>query len=112
MYDCVYIQWNNLITQYNVLYTVYCILYLTHCTSYYRGISLELGGKSPLIVFEDAHIDSAVDWIITGFLWGSGQVCRIPYTLYRINYTVKQNNLACSVCGDLMLLCFTSNNYL
>ena len=40
-----------------------------------RGISLELGGKSPLIVFEDADIGAAVDWIITGFLWGSGQVC-------------------------------------
>lgn len=40
-----------------------------------RGISLELGGKSPLIVFEDADIPSAVDWILTGILWGSGQVC-------------------------------------
>jgi betaine-aldehyde dehydrogenase len=40
-----------------------------------RGISLELGGKSPMIVFEDAEINSAVDWIITGILWGSGQVC-------------------------------------
>ena len=40
-----------------------------------RAISLELGGKSPLIVFEDADIPSAVDWIITGILWGSGQVC-------------------------------------
>ena len=40
-----------------------------------RGISLELGGKSPLIVFEDADIPSAVNWIITGILWGSGQVC-------------------------------------
>lgn len=38
-----------------------------------RGISMELGGKSPLIVFDDADLDSAVDWIITGFLWGSGQ---------------------------------------
>lgn len=40
-----------------------------------RAISLELGGKSPLIVFEDADIPSAVDWIMTGILWGSGQVC-------------------------------------
>ena len=39
-----------------------------------RGISLELGGKSPLIVFGDADIGAAVDWIMTGFLWGSGQV--------------------------------------
>ncbi len=40
-----------------------------------RAISLELGGKSPLVVFEDADIAAAVDWIMTGFLWGSGQVC-------------------------------------
>jgi betaine-aldehyde dehydrogenase len=40
-----------------------------------RGISLELGGKSPLLVFEDADINATVDWIITGILWGSGQVC-------------------------------------
>lgn len=40
-----------------------------------RALSLELGGKSPLIVFNDAEIIAAVDWIITGFLWGSGQVC-------------------------------------
>jgi betaine-aldehyde dehydrogenase len=40
-----------------------------------RAISLELGGKSPLIVFEDAEVNSAVDWILTGILWGSGQVC-------------------------------------
>ena len=40
-----------------------------------RGLSLELGGKSPLIVFEDADVPSAVDWILTGILWGSGQVC-------------------------------------
>lgn len=40
-----------------------------------RAISLELGGKSPLIIFEDAEIDSAIDWVLTGILWGSGQVC-------------------------------------
>lgn len=40
-----------------------------------RAISLELGGKSPLVVFEDADIPAAVDWILTGILWGSGQVC-------------------------------------
>jgi betaine-aldehyde dehydrogenase len=34
-----------------------------------RALSLELGGKSPLIVFEDADIPSAVDWIMVGILW-------------------------------------------
>jgi betaine-aldehyde dehydrogenase len=40
-----------------------------------RAVSMELGGKSPLIVFEDADINGAVDWIITGILWNTGQVC-------------------------------------
>lgn len=34
-----------------------------------------IGGKSPLLIFEDADIEATVDWVITGFLWGSGQVC-------------------------------------
>ena len=40
-----------------------------------RAVSMELGGKSPLLVFADADLDSALDWILTGILWGSGQVC-------------------------------------
>lgn len=40
-----------------------------------RALSLELGGKSPIIVFDDADVSAAVDWIMVGFLWGSGQVC-------------------------------------
>ena len=32
-----------------------------------RGLSLELGGKSPLIVFEDSDVAGAVDWICTGY---------------------------------------------
>jgi betaine-aldehyde dehydrogenase len=40
-----------------------------------RAISLELGGKSPLIAFEDADVNATVDWMLTGILWGSGQVC-------------------------------------
>jgi acyl-CoA reductase-like NAD-dependent aldehyde dehydrogenase len=38
------------------------------------AVSTELGGKSPLIIFEDTDIPSVVDWVITGFVWGSGQV--------------------------------------
>lgn len=39
------------------------------------AVTTELGGKSPLIIFEDSDIPSVVDWVITGFVWGSGQVC-------------------------------------
>lgn len=37
--------------------------------------SLELGGKSPIIVFEDANIDSAVNGLIAGNFGASGQSC-------------------------------------
>ena len=38
-------------------------------------LSLELGGKSPNIVFEDADIDNAVNGIIKGIFAATGQTC-------------------------------------
>src|SRR5690606_30445960 len=38
-------------------------------------VALELGGKSPHIVFEDANLDSAVENIMGGIFEGSGQSC-------------------------------------
>ncbi len=40
-----------------------------------KTISLELGGKSPMVVFEDADIDEAVEWILFGIFWNQGEVC-------------------------------------
>jgi len=40
-----------------------------------RGISLELGGKSPILVLDDAKIDQAADWIMAGIYFNSGQIC-------------------------------------
>lgn len=40
-----------------------------------KKVSLELGGKSPNIVFEDADIDSAVAGVLQGFTLNSGQAC-------------------------------------
>lgn len=43
-----------------------------------RGLkhaTMELGGKSPLIVFADADVDAAVDGAIAGNFYSSGQVC-------------------------------------
>lgn len=42
-----------------------------------RGIALtlELGGKSPYIVFEDADIDSAVEGLVDAIWFNQGQVC-------------------------------------
>jgi betaine-aldehyde dehydrogenase len=40
-----------------------------------KRVSLELGGKSPFLVFEDAVIEKAVEWILFGIFWNQGQVC-------------------------------------
>jgi len=40
-----------------------------------KAISLELGGKSPIIVFEDADLDSAVEGIVDAIWFNQGQVC-------------------------------------
>ncbi|WP_110708350.1 aldehyde dehydrogenase family protein [Salinicola sp. CR57] len=40
-----------------------------------RGVSLELGGKSPILVLDDADVDSAADWVMAGIFFNSGQIC-------------------------------------
>jgi betaine-aldehyde dehydrogenase len=40
-----------------------------------RTVSLELGGKSPFVVFADSDLDKAVEWIMFGIFWNQGQVC-------------------------------------
>ena len=40
-----------------------------------KKLSLELGGKSPFIVFDDADIDSAVEGIVDAIWFNQGQVC-------------------------------------
>src|SRR6202048_1557423 len=43
--------------------------------SSHKKISLELGGKSPFIIFEDADLDSAVEGLVDGIWLNQGQVC-------------------------------------
>ncbi|MGG3268700.1 aldehyde dehydrogenase family protein [Priestia aryabhattai] len=38
-------------------------------------VSLELGGKSPNIIFADADFETAVDYALFGIFAGSGQIC-------------------------------------
>jgi betaine-aldehyde dehydrogenase len=40
-----------------------------------KNVTLELGGKSPLIVFEDAKLDNAVSGALLANFYSSGQVC-------------------------------------
>jgi betaine-aldehyde dehydrogenase len=40
-----------------------------------KSVTLELGGKSPLIVFEDAELDDAVGAAMLGNFYSAGQIC-------------------------------------
>lgn len=40
-----------------------------------KALTLELGGKSPYIVFEDADLDSAVEGLVDAIWFNQGQVC-------------------------------------
>ncbi|KAG6856977.1 hypothetical protein H0H87_011366 [Tephrocybe sp. NHM501043] len=40
-----------------------------------KSVTLELGGKSPCIIFDDADVDQAVKWAAFGIFFNSGQSC-------------------------------------
>jgi aldehyde dehydrogenase (NAD+) len=40
-----------------------------------KALTLELGGKSPYIVFEDADLDSAIEGLVDAIWFNQGQVC-------------------------------------
>jgi acyl-CoA reductase-like NAD-dependent aldehyde dehydrogenase len=47
-----------------------------------KKLTLELGGKSPVLVLDDADIDAAVEGIAAGIFWNSGQVCSAGTRLF------------------------------
>ena len=40
-----------------------------------KKLTMELGGKSPFVVFEDADLDSAVEGVVDAIWFNQGQVC-------------------------------------
>ncbi|GAB2300396.1 Aldehyde dehydrogenase 2 member C4 [Dionaea muscipula] len=40
-----------------------------------KEVSLELGGKSPIIIFDDADVDVAANLALTGILFNKGEIC-------------------------------------
>lgn len=40
-----------------------------------KAVTLELGGKSPALIFDDAHLENAVQHTSISFLMNSGQIC-------------------------------------
>jgi len=47
-----------------------------------KKVTLELGGKSPNIVFEDADIDNAISWVNFGIFFNHGQCCCAGSRIY------------------------------
>lgn len=55
---------------------------LHNSTNNFAEVSLELGGKSPFIVFDDVNIESAVNGAISGIFGAAGQSCVAGSRLY------------------------------
>ena len=51
-----------------------------------KKISLELGGKSPFVVFDSADLDSSVEGVVDAIFFNQGQVCVCTYL--NIHYLV------------------------
>lgn len=47
-----------------------------------KRVTLELGGKSPAVIFEDANLDNAITWTINAILTRSGQLCVAASRVY------------------------------
>ncbi|RLN03598.1 uncharacterized protein C2845_PM13G12800 [Panicum miliaceum] len=40
-----------------------------------KPVTMELGGKSPIVVFDDVDVEKAVEWTLFGCFWTNGQIC-------------------------------------
>ncbi|KAH0364827.1 aldehyde dehydrogenase, partial [Aureobasidium melanogenum] len=72
-----------------------------------KNITLETGGKSPLLVFDDADLDQAVKWSHFGIMSNQGQICTatsrilVQKTIYEsFIQAFKDRVLSTSVVGD------------
>lgn len=62
-------------------------------TSNLKKVTLELGGKSPVVVFDNADIDQTVNWVSQGILFNHGQDCCAGSRLF-LQDTIKDEFLA------------------
>merc|ERR1712137_1140913 len=72
-----------------------------------KNITLETGGKSPLLVFDDANLEQAVKWAHLGIMYNQGQVCSatsrilVQESIYEAFLTLFQKRVQeVSVVGD------------
>ena len=58
-----------------------------------KHVTMELGGKSPLIIFDDADIENAISGAINGNFYSSGQVCSNGTRVF-VHKTIKAQFLS------------------
>ncbi|MEB3901293.1 aldehyde dehydrogenase family protein [Pseudomonas juntendi] len=84
-----------------------------------RPVTLELGGKSAIVVFDDCDVDQAVEWIVAGITWNAGQMCSatsrllvqdgIAHTLLpRLQAALEQMNVGNPLVEDVAMGPLTS----
>ena len=64
-----------------------------------KNITLELGGKSPILVFNDSDLEQAIEWIMFGIFWNKGEVCSATSRL------IVQSGIAPALFARLKLEC-------
>ena len=61
---------------------------MSNCAPGIKYVTLELGGKSPLIIFQDCDIESAVEAALQANFFSQGQVCattsKVTFWLYSL----------------------------
>ena len=61
-----------------------------------KAIGLELGGKSPILVFSDADVAQAIECIVGGIFFNAGQMCSATSRLIVERSVAKQMSMASS----------------
>ncbi|PGK53066.1 betaine-aldehyde dehydrogenase, partial [Priestia megaterium] len=55
---------------------------LASCAGNLKRVSLELGGKSPVVIYPDADLERAMDGAAMSIFGNTGQVCAAGSRLY------------------------------
>jgi aldehyde dehydrogenase (NAD+) len=71
-----------------------------------KSLTLELGGKAPHVIFDDAPIDQAIEGVINGIFFNQGHVCcagsrlLVQETMYDVFLDKLKNRLSTLRVGD------------
>ncbi|VVT43576.1 uncharacterized protein SAPINGB_P000047 [Magnusiomyces paraingens] len=83
-------------------------LIMKMCADTLKNITLECGGKSPLLVFDDCNFEEAVKWAHIGIMSNMGQICSATSRIYvqdtiydKFVEALKEHTIKTSKVGDV-----------